>query len=108
MKEPDEVDEAAEEGAAVRAAMEVPAIPVPIGPITELVPAYNGVLVAVRSGVEGFLIAEGVDPAARGTAGTQLIDSLLATIEQNIGLDWKQRDAIWEKCLYPRATRICS
>ena len=94
MKEPDEADEEAEEEAAVRAAVEVPAIPVPVGPVTELVPAYDGVLRPFRAGVEGFLIAEGVDPAARGTAGTQLIDSLLATIEQNIGLDWKQRDAI--------------
>jgi hypothetical protein len=44
--------------------------------------------------VEGFLIAEGLDPAVGGAGGTQLIDSLLATTEQNIGLDWKEREPI--------------
>ncbi|HEY2383618.1 MAG TPA: abortive infection family protein [Terriglobia bacterium] len=88
-----ETDEEAEE-AAVRAAVEIPAIPVAVGPVTELVPQYEGELKIVRVGVEAFLTAEGLDPTLRDGGGKQLIDSLLATAEQNIGLDWKDREPI--------------
>jgi hypothetical protein len=64
------------------------------GPVTELVAAYEGALKVFRSGVEGFLIAEGLDPTVAGARGAQLIDSLMATAEQNIGLDWKDREPI--------------
>ena len=38
-----------------------------------------------------FLTAEGVDPA-RVAQREALIDSLLATAEQSMGLDWKRRE----------------
>lgn len=91
-----EAGEEAEEEAAIPEAVEAPGsgVAVSAGPVTELAPAYEGALKAFRSGVEGFLIAEGLDPAVAGAGGTQLIDSLLATAEQNIGLDWKEREPI--------------
>ena len=67
------------------------------GPVTALVAEYKGDLAALRGGVEAFLQAEGVDPAIAGADGVLLIDSLLATAEQNIGLDWKQREAMQAK-----------
>lgn len=63
-------------------------------PLAELVPAYRGRLEALRQGLTDFLTAEGVDsvPAAEGRV--QLTDSLLATMEQNMGLDWRQREPL--------------
>jgi len=58
---------------------------------TELVPVYSGLLEPGRGGVEAFLFAEGLDPSGVGKGGTRLIDSVLATAEENMGLDWKQR-----------------
>lgn len=67
------------------------------GPVTQLVTEYEGDLAALRGGVEAFLEAEGVDPAIVGADGVRLIDSLLATVDQNMALDWKQREAMQAK-----------
>jgi hypothetical protein len=64
------------------------------GPVVEYVAAYTGTLGAFRGGVEAFLSAEGLDPTATDADGMCLIDSLLATAEQNAGLDWKQREPL--------------
>jgi len=88
-EEMEDVEAAAETGGAstlVAAAAE--------GPVTDLVPTYAGVLSDLRSGVEQFLLAEGSDPNVEGADGARLIDSLLSTSEQNIGLDWKERAPI--------------
>lgn len=74
-----------------------PAIGPAEGPVTELVAEYKGDLAALRGGVEAFLQAEGVDPAVAGADGVRLIDSLLATAEQNMALDWKRREAMQAK-----------
>ena len=94
--EAEEGEEEEEEEAAVPEAIEAPASRVATspGPVTELVPAYRGELEDLRPGVERFLIAEGLDPAVGAAGGTYLVDSLLATAEQNIGLDWKLREPI--------------
>jgi len=60
------------------------------GPVTRLVTQYEGELSALRGGVEAFLVAEGVDPTTAGVDGALLLDSLLATAEQNMAIDWKQ------------------
>jgi hypothetical protein len=60
-------------------------------PQAELVPLYDGRLQTVRLGVEAFLIAEGIDPKRSADEEMELIDSLLATADQNMGLDWKLR-----------------
>ena len=64
------------------------------GPLAELVPDYEGPLEALRQGLRDFLTAEGVDPATAAEGGVRLADSLLATVEQNLGLDWKQREPL--------------
>lgn len=62
--------------------------------LTKLVPIYGGPLEPLRAGVEGFLIAEGLDSAGAAEGGAKFIDSLLATAEDNMGLDWKQREPL--------------
>jgi abortive infection Abi-like protein len=62
--------------------------------LTDLVPRYEGFLEPLRTGLGDFLNAEGVDPAVIGEASTRLIDSLLATADQNMGLDWKRREPL--------------
>ena len=64
------------------------------GPVTTLAPTYSGILDAIRPDLEAFLVAEGVKPAEAGTGADQLVDSLLATAEQNMGLDWNFRDQL--------------
>jgi Abortive infection C-terminus/Domain of unknown function (DUF3387) len=63
-------------------------------PVTEVVPVYGGRLAALRLGVEGFLNAEGWQAPKAPPEEKKLVDSLLATADQNIGLDWKQRDGL--------------
>lgn len=65
-----------------------------VAPLTELVPIYGGLLEPLRAGVEGFLISEGLEPAGAVEGGAKFIDSLLATAEENMGLDWKQREPL--------------
>lgn len=81
--------------------LEMPGAPAPIGlaegPVTELQADYRGDLASLRDGARAFLLAESVDPAAVDSAGARLIDSLLATAEQNMALDWKQREAMLSK-----------
>jgi hypothetical protein len=88
------------EGEEKEAATAEPATPPGMGaapvavPLTELVPTYEGLLERLRAGLGDFLIAEGVDPAAPAEGGARLTDSLLATAEQNMGLDWKRREPL--------------
>lgn len=63
-------------------------------PLAELVPFYGGPLEPLRQGLGDFLTAEGVNPASAAGGGDQLTDSLLATVEQNLGLDWKRRESL--------------
>ena len=58
---------------------------------TETVPRYAGLLASLQPGLKDFLLAEGLPPDGVAADGTILVDSLLATAEQNMGLDWKQR-----------------
>ena len=59
------------------------------GPLVTLIPKYSGELNTIRESLEGFLAAEGLDPAKAGIGTTRLVDSLLATAEQHMALDWK-------------------
>ncbi len=63
-------------------------------PLTEVVPSYSGRLASLRPALEAFLIAEGWQPAEGPADGAHLTDSLLATADQSMGLDWKQREAL--------------
>lgn len=62
--------------------------------LTEVVPIYSGRLAALRTGLEEFLGAEGWHTPEVQTDGVQLLDSLLATADQNMGLDWKEREVL--------------
>jgi Domain of unknown function (DUF3387)/Abortive infection C-terminus len=64
------------------------------GPRTVLVAAYSGTFADLRGGIEAFLASEGVKQVTDPGALTQLVDSLLATSEQNMALDWRQREPI--------------
>ena len=64
------------------------------GPRTTLVPKYSGSLDPFRAGLDGFLGAEALQPEEADEAGNRLMNSLLATAEQNVGLDWMEREAI--------------
>ena len=63
-------------------------------PITTLVPMYSGALDKIRSDLEAFLVTEGIKLTEADVDADQLIDSLLATAEQNMALDWKIRNQI--------------
>jgi hypothetical protein len=64
------------------------------GPSPELVPTYSGLLEPLRAGLEDFLTTEGLNPAGAADGDALLLDSLLATSEQNMGLDWKRREPL--------------
>lgn len=94
-----EVEETEEEEDEQEVAPEVVAhpglnAPAAVAPLTEFVPIYSGSLDTLRAGFEAFLIAGGLEPAKAAGDGTQLVDSLLATADQNMGLDWKQREPL--------------
>jgi hypothetical protein len=63
-------------------------------PMTKLVPAYQGLFESLRASLGDFLIAEGVDPGGTVEGGARLTESLLATVEQNMGLDWRRREPL--------------
>lgn len=68
--------------------------PEPSSPLIKRLPSYSGILAPLRSGLEGFLVSEGLDPTLAAPDGASLSDSLLATAEQHIGLDWRQREPL--------------
>lgn len=63
-------------------------------PVTELVKKYEGRLIGLRPAIEGFLHAEKLDELKSQPDGSDLPDSLLATADQNMGVDWQKREAL--------------
>ena len=59
-----------------------------------LVVVYRGVLEPLRAGVNGLLAAAGLDAGGVSEGGARLAESLLATAEQNMGLDWRRRQML--------------
>lgn len=91
-----EEGEDAKVGAAVAETAFIPGIaatPATV-PISEFVPTYEGLLEPLRAGLGEFLIAQDVGPAGAAEGDARLTDSLLATAEQNMGLDWRQREPL--------------
>ncbi|VAV95285.1 hypothetical protein MNBD_ACTINO02-2293, partial [hydrothermal vent metagenome] len=74
--------------------VEVSWSPAEEGPVSILTSAYAGELEAFRHELEVFLTTEGVEPPEAEEGDNRLIDSLLATVEENTGLDWKERKSI--------------
>ena len=65
-----------------------------VGPVTAVMSVYDGTFDTLRSGLKTFLALEGVSPSVTGAGKEQLIDSLLATMDKNMALDWKNREPI--------------
>lgn len=63
-------------------------------PLTDFLPTYEGALETLRAALGDFLSAEGVGSAEVAEGGARLTDSLLATAERNMGLDWRQREPL--------------
>lgn len=66
----------------------------PPGPVAKVMTAYEGTLRILRPGVAAFLTSESLEPSTKDVAGAILVDSLLGTIDQNMAVDWKQREPI--------------
>lgn len=58
----------------------------------EIIPSYGGRLASLRPALEGFLRSEGWGYGVATEGGANLIDSLLATADENTGTDWKERE----------------
>jgi len=69
-----------------------PALASPL--LAEVVPSYSGRLIALRPALQDFLMAEVSKPVKAPAGDAGLTDSLLATADKNMGLDWKQREPI--------------
>jgi hypothetical protein len=82
-----------EEVPAVEAIAEaVPAVAVSTSSSTaQIVVTYDGQLSALKGALDAQLLTMGGLESALGTANTSFRDSLLATAEQHIGLDWNER-----------------
>jgi hypothetical protein len=61
------------------------------GPTTKVISGYQGTLAPLRSGVQVFLATAGVDLSSTAADGAHLLESLLATADASMGLDWKKR-----------------
>ena len=61
-------------------------------PVTVVVSGYGGALDTLRSGLGAFLASEGVKPTVASAGKEKLLDSLLATADKNMVLDWKSRE----------------
>ena len=64
------------------------------GPVTAVVSGSGGALNTLRSGLGAFLDSEGVKPPVASAGKEKLLDSLLATAEKNMVLDWKSRELV--------------
>ena len=65
-----------------------------VGPVPEVISVYGGTFDTLRSSLKTFLTLEGVNPTVASAGEEQLIDSLLATVDKNMALDWKIREPI--------------
>lgn len=58
-------------------------------PLTTLIPRYSGKLDTIRQDLRAFLTTLGLDLADVSFGRERLVDSLLATAEQHMSLDWR-------------------
>jgi hypothetical protein len=75
---------------AIAEAVPAVAIPIPSSPV-QIVETYNGQLSALKGALDAQLLTLGGLESALGTANNSFRDSLLATAEQHMGLDWNER-----------------
>lgn len=63
-------------------------------PTIEVVMAYEGILAPLKGELTQYVRALGLTRISDSAADSSLIDSLLATADQNMGTDWKSRDTL--------------
>lgn len=66
----------------------------PIAATAEVVPTYDGALSTLKTPLQTYLQTLGGMEAAAASTGTRLRDSILATAEQGMGLDWTSREPL--------------
>jgi hypothetical protein len=66
----------------------------PVATTADVVPTYDGALSSLKATLQEFLQTLGGLETAAATAGTTLRDSILATAERSMGLDWSSREPL--------------
>lgn len=66
----------------------------PMVTTADVVPTYDGALSTLKAPLQEFLQTLGGLETAAATAGTNLRDSILATAERSMGLDWTSREPL--------------
>lgn len=66
----------------------------PAPPTPEVVHEYHGVLLPLKNSFDQYLESLGLPVADLTRDGANASDSLLATAEQHMGLDWSEREAL--------------
>jgi hypothetical protein len=66
----------------------------PVATTAEVVPTYDGALSILKTPLQEFLQTLGGLETAAATARTNLCDSILATAERSMGLDWVSREPL--------------
>ena len=84
---PETVSSTSPEGMPLRAAT-------PVVMTAEVVPTYEGALSSLKTPLQDFLRTLGGLETAAATTGTSLRDSILATAEHGMGLDWTSREPL--------------
>jgi len=67
---------------------------VPAAPTPEVVSGYRGALLPLKANFDQYLQTLGLAVAGQAPDGAALSDSLLATAEQHMGLDWTEREPL--------------
>jgi hypothetical protein len=68
--------------------------PEPAPPTPEVVRAYQGLLLPLKGSFDEYLESLGLPVAHSARNGANVSDSLLATAEQHMGLDWTEREPL--------------
>lgn len=68
--------------------------PEPEPPTPEVVRSYDGSLSQLKDGFERYLQSLGVSPTVPSAGGMSFEDSLLATADRSMGLDWASREPL--------------
>ncbi len=63
-------------------------------PTPEVISTYQGLLLALKGSFDQYLESLGLSNAGLAQDGANLSDSLLATAEQHMGLDWTEREPL--------------
>lgn len=66
----------------------------PVATTADVVPTYDGALSSLKTPLQEFLQTLGGLETAAATTGTNLRDSILATAERSMGLDWVSREPL--------------